>query len=380
MQSITEKIKNHIESLSLLEIQKFYKNNFQLDIKDMITKKKDFYKNGLFNLICEGYEDCKKQLILNQEEAYNDLLLYNPIKENYENQLLKDYNHLFSDQEIVEMIKNKYEILEPINEKQLIETVRFQLNNINDQDQIDKNFAFFNFYRSLKYFKTREVVEKFYSLEFINYELTHFVEFDKIEDVFFEIIKSGVFIKLSIFLLIVDCSYNERISREIFKRHVHPKRKKEYDSRDNVPQLEIDIKNMLRRRKYSTERPRPQKFEDLLFERENEKVENLFFQNNFELKFNLFDTLFDVLNFRHSGTLKYLLKEELTPVVNIIGRPKTLLLFKPFFYVLFEDNYDGLLTEVGFDIENDENLDFVGTYRSNYNSYYSTRVKTLAGI
>ena len=38
------------------------------------------------------------------------------------------------------------------------------------------------------------------------------------------------------------------------------------------------------------------------------------------------------------------------------------------------------LTEEGFELENDKNSDFVGAYRGNYNSYYSTRVKTLTGI
>ena len=30
--------------------------------------------------------------------------------------------------------------------------------------------------------------------------------------------------------------------------------------------------------------------------------------------------------------------------------------------------------------EDENNKDFEGTYRGNYNSYFSTRVKTLAGI
>jgi hypothetical protein len=196
----------------------------------------------------------------------------------------------------------------------------------------------------------------------------------------YDIIKSGVFVNLTLLICIIDIAYTERIAREIFENFIELQYKETYEKRFKVPILEIDIINILRRNNKPSPNPRAKKIDELLFIKEIQDVRNKLIENNLEYEYSFTEPIVDVLNFRHSGTLRKLLMELLKPVVELIGRPKTLNLFKPFFYILFEDNYNGLLTEDGFELENLNNIDFNGTYRGIYNSYFSTRVETLAGI
>jgi len=320
MQSITEKIKNHIESLTNEELKRIYENNFQIDISNSLHGC-GFYKTGLILLITSGYDEFKSRLVLQKDMAYNELMNFNPL------------------------------------------------------DDKSKGVSFYKMYKDLKYTGTEEVIEKFNSIGLRRPFLIHFTEFEKIESWIFSVIKKGIPVPLLSVLIILDNAYDERIAKEILENFIE-RDLKEYDGRE-ISELEIGIKNMLRRKKSSSIRT-SNKIEDILFGRMLEKVEQ--FNKKIGSKIDFFEPIVDVLNFRHSGALRKLLIELLEPLVKLIGRPKAIELFKPFFYILFEDNYNGLLTENGFELENLNNIEFNGTYRGNYNSYYSTRVKTLAGI
>jgi len=376
MQTIILRIKNYIESLTSDELKIFYDKNFQIDISNSPLGD-DYYKTSLIDLICYGYEEYKSQLILNQDAAHKELLDYNPTKEDIQIQYLKNNYQIFTDQELIEMVKNKYEIIEPIDEKKLIETIRIQLENLNEKDH--RIYYYYEFYKALKFKKEKDVVEKFNSIGLRNPYLTHFIKFEEIEDFIFEIIKSGIYIQMISVLNIIDIGFDDRITSEIFINFINPKEKENYDGRPNVMQIEIDLKNNLRRKKYSSSSPRPNSLIDILINRENENYTNAMNQIDFEFKYDFFEMIIDRINYR-GATLKELLLDLLNPIVKSIGRTKSLKLFKPFFYMLFEDNHNGLLTEKGFELENLNNIEFNGAYRGNYNAYFSTRIKTLVGI
>ena len=322
MLSITEKIHNYIELLSSEGLIKFYDRNFQINISNSNLDNL-FYKNRLLYLIVNDYDEFKSRLVLQKDMAYNDLMNFNPL--NHES----------------------------------------------------KAISFYKMYKDLKYAGTEEVIEKFNSIGLRRPFLIHFTEFEKIEGWIFSVIKKGVFVPMLSVLIILDNAYDERIAKEIIENFIDPDFK-QYDGRENVSEVEIGIRNMLRRRKNQSSIQRPKKIEDLLFGNILDKVEQ--FNKKLGAEIDFLEPIFDVLNFRHSGNLRKLLMELINPVAKLIGRPKTLDLFKPFFYILFENNLDGLLTEDAFELENQNNIEFNGSYRGNYNSYYSTRVKTLAGI
>jgi hypothetical protein len=323
MQTITEKIKIHIETITSEELIEFYNRNFEINISNSRLGN-DFYKTALFSMITSGYDEFKKRLISQEETAYEQLM------------------------------------------------------NFDLSDVENKPISLLTTYIGLKYSGSEEVIQKFNSIGLRNPFLSHFTELEKIESWIFNVIKEGMFLPMLSTIIIVDNAYDERITKEILQNFIESKSKESYDGRTNVSEFEIEIRNMLRRRKYVSSNQKTPRVEDLLYGTLLDKVEQL--NGRIGSEIDLFEPMLDALNNRHSGALRKLLKMLIEPVVQGFGRPKTIELFKPFFYLIFENNYNGLLTEEGFELENDKNSDFVGTYRGNYNSYYSTRVKTLTGI
>jgi len=374
MQTISEKIHSYINALSTDEVLNFYKLNFGMD--EVHPSSSDLYRSSLFDLIAKDYQRIKNGLLIHQDEAYIELINYDSIKYVL-GIVLDDFVNSKTDEDIIEMFKNYFNNTIQLDEEDLIKKIR----NINQANpKIEKALDFYNLYNRLKYNKSDEIINKFNEIGLRNTYLKHFVEFERIENVMYDIIKSGVFVNLTLLICIIDVAYTERIAGEIFENFIELQYKETYEKRFKVPILEIDIINMLRRNNKPSPNPRAKKIDELLFIKEIQDVRNKLIENNLVYEYSFTEPIVDVLNFRHSGTLRKLLMELLKPVVELIGRPKTLNLFKPFFYILFEDNHNGLLTEDGFELENLNNIDFNGTYRGIYNSYFSTRVETLVGI
>ena len=374
MQTISEKIHSYINALSTDEVLNFYKLNFGME--EVLPSSSDLYRSSLFDLIAKDYQRIKNGLLIHQDEAYIELINYDSIKYVLII-LLDDFVNSKTDEDLIEMFKNYFNNTIQLDEEDLIKKIR-NINEVNPK--IEKALYFYDLYNRLKYNKSDEIINKFNEIGLRNTYLNHFVEFERIENVMYDIIKSGVFVNLTLLICIIDIAYTERIAREIFENFIELQYKETYEKRFKVPILEIDIINMLRRNNKPSPNPRAKKIDELLFIKEIQDVRNKIIENNLEYEYSFTEPIVDVLNFRHSGILRGLLMELLKPVVELIGRHKTLSLFKPFFYILFEDNYNGLLTEDGFERENLNNIDFNGTYRGIYNSYFSTRVETLAGI
>ena len=211
--------------------------------------------------------------------------------------------------------------------------------------------------------------------ETINFN--HFFDIEEFEEIMFGIIKEGVIVNFFLFFSILDSYYKQRIYKTIFEDCINGKILPEYDKRKNVPQVAVDFKNLVRRVKDNPTKIRA-------------KDENEIFKmkiiNNFneipKSEYDVYKEFDDTINLRpNNAELMRQLLEILTPYIEMHGDAKIKVLFKPYFYLLFEnDKRSGLLKENDFFEDYKTKYDDVVSYNGNFKTYYNSRIKALVGF
>jgi hypothetical protein len=255
------------------------------------------------------------------------------------------------------------EIIEKDIKIELIKT--YILNN-----STEKIGCIYELYRDAKFCHSNEISTFLTELGIKKMFHTHFVDVEKMENILFSIIQSGIIIDYAFLIIIIDIMYDLRIHKEIYEIFIDPKIIEEYDGKGNVHEIEIQLKNIRRKRKYASKKAQKKElFEDLILD-----------VNKINSEIDQPTTLIEVLNGKTPLYIKNLLQSFLNHLIEVKGRAEVLKIFKDYFHILFESNLNGLLTEESFVKENDVNEDFAGKYCGNYMKYYSTRIKTLVGI
>ena len=198
----------------------------------------------------------------------------------------------------------------------------------------------------------------------------HFIDLEYMEDVLFKIIQSGTLINYAKLIYMIEVEYNRRILKDFLEYFIVTKRVAKYDGRENVYDLEIQINKIQRKKKYASQKPQKMnEFESLMLGLDGINSE-----------IDILKLTKELLSEKNRKEFKKLFKSFLDPIVENKGRANVIKIFKNYFHIVFENNLNGLLTEKTFEIENDINEDFSGTYRGNYMNYYRATIKTLVGI
>lgn len=228
----------------------------------------------------------------------------------------------------------------------------------------------FELYREAK-FSDSVIIATFLKYLGVKYKnQNHFIEKNEMEEALFKIIQSGILINYHYWTLLIDLIYDLRIYREFSQNLIHSKKVEKYDRRENVIDLEIKIKNILRKKEYASKNPQNKnEFESLLLGLHT---------NNYDIDW--LKILKESLTKKNRREFKKLLKYLFEEILKTNKRADVIKIFKDYFHIIFENNLNGLLTEESFAEENDINEDFAGQYCGNYMKYYSTRIKTLVGI
>ncbi len=230
-------------------------------------------------------------------------------------------------------------------------------------------------YANLKFSKSYEVINFFKYRGIREVFLTHFVEINRIEDTIMEIIKSGIIINAQFTLIIVDMMYDMRIARDLNAYFITHKIVDEYDGPKEFKECEITLLNMLRRRKSDLDKfTKKEKYADpleaLLAEVERNDDSPDKFLTNIYIQAQKGTIRED------NNPLKELLKWYFMRILKYYTPLEIKKIFKPLFYILFENSTDGLLSEDQFKLQAEDNEKYDGYY----NKYYNTRLDTLVGF
>lgn len=199
-----------------------------------------------------------------------------------------------------------------------------------------------------------------------------FINLENLENIMLDIIKSGVVIRLIETLYLVDLIYNARVVKYVLNNFGKFEVSKTYDKRKNVRDIDIQLVNILRKRKYASKKPKA--------------------KDEFE---SLMNDLFDVLNAipngtgeemastlllnsirNHNSPCRDAIKEYFMNLSTNKTKAQIKKVFSQFFHILFENDINGLLSEDQFTTLSA----FNGQYEYSYKRYYSTRLDTLAGF
>jgi len=324
MSNLIDRIKIFINSKSPNEIL-YYLNKNKCG-KNLQLDQSDSYKNDIINIIISGYQDYINILELSKRDAEDEIF-------NWQSGLLNDFSE-----------GNKWKYLPDL-------------------------------YTKLKFYNTQKIEQFFISNGLNKNYLNHFIDFEKLENILYDIISKDILIDLKNLLIIVDYAYNIRIYSDIHSIISSKSPRKNYDGRKQVLDSEIKLRNIIRKMKYKSNKPHTKdEFEELMIP----QFENWEQIKLMGIEYELPNVLFDMLSQRKPSSLKYLIKDHLTPLIEIWGKPEIIKIFKPFFYLIFEDKKNGLLTEKGFENEflNSRN----SRYDRSYNKYLNSQIKILCGI
>ncbi len=304
---------------------------------------------------------------------------------------IRDYIETLNEEEVIELWKKNYDIVLPRNsdipKNKLFDLITLDYpNHRNDCERIhneikseevkiflennpaEKYRYAMELNLQCKFCKTDTIVAFFRKLGIRDMYLD-FVELDNLENIMFDIIRNGIIVKLNNLIILVDKAYNNRLYNN-FNDFLGVNRIDEYDKRKNVTQVEIDIINFFRKRKYNAQFPKKQS----AFNKEMNKMFDSIDDTSIQQKLSA-----DVLLNPKRG-LQLLLQEFLDDSIKNLGINKIFKVFKPFFHIIFEDNMEGLLSESNYDTEYSANDAFAEKYNGNYWKYYQSRIRTLTGL
>lgn len=328
MQPLINKIQQHINSLTVNELSKFLKriigNTFDPDLG-----LESHYRQQLIQLITDGYDECVLEL-----------------------------NAICS--QTIQLINQGSELIPEA------------FYNYSEEGEV--NMAY-QIYRNLKFHKSDQVISFFKTRGIRDVFLTHFVDIDHFEEVFFTLIKSGILLNAKYTLIIIDMVYNMRIAKELNAYFIQHKIRDVYDGRKNVSEGEISLLNTFRRLNQKNN-PKKEKNKPV------NPIEALIKQ--LERADATFDT--HLANFVKQAMLgvaredqniaKDIFMEFFRPLLKIYTVLEIKNMFKPLFHLFFENTKEGLLNEEGF-VKQYADTDL---YDGKYQKYYQTRLDTLIGF
>lgn len=330
MEPLTNRIQDHIASLTYEQI----KENIQRIPNSEIVLNESFesiYRKGLADYITEGYSTYVTEL--------GNIYL-----------------------STVELINSESELIPE----------SFNVNS--PQSEVASAYQI---YRNLKFFKSDDILSFFKSRGIRDIYLTHFITIKQVEGTMMEIIKSGIMINLKQTMLIIDLIYDVRIFKELYINFIDYQIVDTYDGRKNVKQLDIDLLNIRRQIKSKSNMPNKEsvfagKMKDLYDKAKKELGDEKTAINL------LFKTQLNAIRGNNSPC-KNILMDYFKPLVGTYSIDRIRTTFKPFFHLLFENTYEGLLTEEEFQkhIDKSENHE---KYDGVYSRYYVTRLETLVGL
>ena len=329
MPAIEEDISRYIEGLPY--------NNLRLLFKQ--------FNAEVSNVITEENKNCFKELLISY--------------------ILKRYNTYYQN-----LVSNK---------EKAIQKLHGDLKALPEFAGRNERFSAFILYMDLKFFKCDETVSRFNLIGINNFYLTNFVNLSEIENIALGIIKNGIIINLMETLLLIDNAYNIKILMDLLNSFCLHKIKL-YDKRRNVKQLEVDLKNIIRRRKTGGNNHNKHSDFAIIMNYLLDLFQNLSNEGVLDLQTVPVTIFYDMLREKYHRVISGYVRDYLSKYIEVFGKKSVFSVFKPLFFVIYENNKNGLLRSPEFEEMCTTKYGRSAPYDGKYDTYYYMRIEQLTGL